>query len=911
MLELLRRVLYFFRRQAFERELAEEMQHHLDMRAAESAAGSAPPRPFGNAATFQEESRAMWNFAFLEQIAQDFRYAFRAMGASRLFTVTAVLSLALGVGANTAIFGFMEAILLRALPVSHAEELAVLHWRVSARTPVVRGTYGTMHREGKTGRTSPNFPYAALSALAEERGLLQTIFAYTTHGRFNLVIDGQGEQTAGELVSGNFYAGLGVVPAAGRLISSNDDRAGAPPVAVFGYSYWQKRFEGNRAAIGRTILVNNTPVVIVGVSAPGFFGVDPSARLDIALPLRLRPVFSDRPEADEKRFFHDPNFYWAEMIARLRPGVSLAQAQTALAARFQQFALSTVTKESERTSPMPALWLEPGSSGLESLRREYSEPLYILMIMTGLILAIACANVANLLLARAAARRREMAVRLSLGASRPRLIRQLLTESVALAVTGAAAGLLVAFWGIRFITWVIGNGEADFTLHAQLNWSVLAFALGVAVAAGVLFGLAPALESTRIDLTPALKNAQTGASRGPRHLPRPSLGHVLVAVQIAISLVLVFGAGLFVKTLSNLLSVDLGFNRENVLLFSLNARQAGFKDEALTRFYAGVAANAGQIPGVRSVGMSNFPLVAYFADTQRVTVPGAPPVAGSQPEGWILHVDEGFLKTMQIPVLIGRGFTERDMLAANTAVVNQKFAQVFFDGGNPVGRHFLLGGPKNPVDFEVVGVARAAHFNSIQEEILPTAYLPYTQDLPSLRQMYYEVRAQGDPLALTGAIRAVVRQASPAVGITEIGTQAQRIEQTVFQRRTFARLFTCFAVLALSIASVGLYGAMAYAVARRTRELGIRMALGAKRGAIVFMVLRDALIVSAAGLVVGFFAIRAASSLVESMLFGLKPNDPAAFAVSISILLAASIAAALIPAWKASRTDPMLAIRHE
>ena len=396
-------------------------------------------------------------------------------------------------------------------------------------------------------------------------------------------------------------------------------------------------------------------------NAAGFFGVDPAERADISLPLRTRIRFSQRPAQDAQRLFVDQHFYWLEMMGRLRPGVSLAQAQIALSARFRQFALASATSQKEK-DPLPALWLEPGASGLDSLRRRYSQPLFILMAMVALILTIACANMANLLLARSAARSREMAVRLSLGAGRWRIVRQLLTESLMLSMAGGALGLLVALWGIRFITWLIANGQDNFTLHAELNWPVLGFTLALSLAAGIVFGLAPALQSTKFDITPALKDGKTGAAPASRRFPfQPSMSQLLVVTQIALSLLLVIGAGLFVKSISNLHSVELGFNRENVLLFSVNARQAGYKEDALARFYADLSRRIRQLPGAGSAGMSNFPLVARYIDTERVSVPGIPANAGTPPESDVLHVDDGFLQTMQIPIMLGRGLDPRDM----------------------------------------------------------------------------------------------------------------------------------------------------------------------------------------------------------------------------------------------------------
>jgi predicted permease len=614
-------------------------------------------------------------------------------------------------------------------------------------------------------------------------------------------------------------------------------------------------------------------------------------------------------EANERRLFFDPHVYWVEMMARLRPGVSLEQAQTSLGHQFREFVLSTATSDKER-SVLPQLWLEPGASGLDSLRQDYSKPLYVLITMVALILTIACANIANLLLARSAARRREIAVRLSLGAGRARIVRQLLTESVGLSLVGGALGVLVAFWGIRFITWVIANGQENFSLHAELNWPVLGFTLTLALAAGMLFGLAPALQATKVNLSPALKEAAGAAVPGKRW-QFLSLSRVLVCAQIAMSLLLVFGASLFVRTMANLHSVDVGFNRDNVLLFSVNARQAGYQNEALARFYADLATRIRALPGVRAAGMSNFPLAARYVNSEGVSIPGMPALDPRHSEVDTLSVDDGFMDAMQIPVLLGRGLSQRDIGTHGMAVVNQKFAEAFFAGANPLGRVFVLGGPRDPHQYEIVGVSRSTHYNSLKEELQPVAYLPYTQNLNDLRQMFFEVRTAGDPLTALNPIRAIVHEASAAVSINDVSTQSRIIEQTISQEHTFADLCTCFAALALAIACVGLYGSISYAVARRTRELGIRMALGAERGAIVWMVLRQALILAAVGLAIGLFVAQQMAHLVASFLWNMKPGDPAAIAISIAILFTASVAASFVPAWRASRTDPMLAIRHE
>ena len=908
----LRRLWFLLHRAELERDLDEEIRHHLALRAEERGSPEAARRQFGNITLLKEQSRAMWTWTFWEQLTQDIRYGLRTMAANPLFTAMAVLSLTLGIGANSAIYSFMDAILLRSLPVQHPEQLVVVNWRAKDRPAVVHGQNGTRHRDD-AGTTSPNYPFAAFQLLRSNQGALSTFIAYAMAWELNLVVEGQAEIADAQLVSGGFYDGLGVHPAAGRLIVDDDDRSGAAPVAVISYRYWQQRFAGDPAAIGRRILINNTPFTVAGVSAPGFFGVNPGADPQVYLPLHSAPLLAANPAEEEKRRFFDPNYYWLEMMGRLRPGVSTGQAQAALAGQFHQFVDSTASTAKEKAD-LPALWLQEGAGGLDSLRRRYSKPLYVLMAMAGLILMIACANIANLLLARSTARRREMAVRLSLGAGRMRVVRQLLTESALLSLAGGMFGLLVALWGIRSITWLLANGRENFTLHANLNWPVLCFTLALALATGLVFGLAPAIQSTRVDLTPALKEARASAQRGPRR--RGSLGislsQVLVASQIAISLLLVVAAGLFGRTFSNLQSVDLGFNRENVLLFGLNARQAGYKDAALAQFYADLLKEFRRLPGVRSAGLSQFPLAIGSLNTTHVTIPGASPTAGPKPETCYIPVDPSFLATMQIPILLGRGLDERDMSSTRVAVVTEQFAKKFFSGESPVGRRIGLGGSNKLADIEIVGVAKTTLYNSVKEsETPPVAYVPYTQDLPGLSRVHFELRTAGDPLALVNAVRRTVRQASASVPVSEVSTQAARIDQTISQERTFAYLCACFAALALAIACVGLYGTMAYAVARRTNEIGIRMALGAERRRIVWMVLREVFALGAAGLAIGLAVAWATSRFVESFLFGIRHNDPWSMAVSVLVLLAVAFLAGYAPAWKASRIDPMAALRHE
>ncbi len=538
----------------------------------------------------------------------------------------------------------------------------------------------------------------------------------------------------------------------------------------------------------------------------------------------------------------------------------------------------------------------------------YSKPLYVLLAMVGLILAIACANTANLLLARATARKREMAVRLSLGAGRWRVVRQLLTESVLLASLSGALGILIAVVGIRVLTLLLANGQEGFTLHAELNWHVLVVTLALSLLCGVLFGLAPATQATGPALMPMLRDRSVSEPRARLRdrLPRPSLTQVLVVVQVAISLMLLVAAGLFVRTLSNLQSVALGFNRDSVLLFELNAPQAGLHESKVAAFYEDLQRRLTEVPGVRAATLSHASLIR--AGRQHPITVNGQSARGTR----FLQTGPRFFTTMQIPILRGREIADRDRQGAvPVVVVSDLFARTNFGDEDPVGRHIQVGGGMG-LDLEIVGVAATTRYGGLKYENPPVVYVPYAQLPPrQLRQMTYALRTDGDPLRYVAAVRQIVREADGRVPVTNIKTQAADIDQTINQEIVFARLCSAFAILALVIACVGLYATMAYTVARRTNEIGLRMALGAPRGSVIWMVLREVCVLVAIGLAIGLPTALGTSRFVESFLFDMKPNDPGALALAASVLLSAALLAGYGPARRASRVDPMIALRHE
>ena len=845
----------------------------------------------------------------MESLFRDVRYALRMMRGHPFFTAMAVLSLALGIGANTAIYSFMDSILLRALPVANPQSLVVFNWHSRGDMAVAHSFSGGTHLEPQLGTVSGNFPYPVFDLFRKDNPVFSPVFAFNNVGRVNVQTGGQADLALAQYVSGLYFSGLGVPPAAGRLIDEGDDRPGAPAVAVLSFRYAQKRFGDAAKAAGQAIRIDNQPFTIAGVAAPEFFGVNPEGAQDVFVPMHTSVLLNRRWAEEEKTKYTDGNFYWVEMMGRLRPGVTMAQAQAAVAASFHNYIAGTASNDKERAA-LPELLLREGAGGLDSLRRQFSKPLYVLMTMVGLILMIACANIANLLLARSAGRRREMAVRLSLGAGRPRIVRQLLTESVLLSAIGGMLGVAFAGWGIRALTLLIANGRENFTLHAALNWRVLGVTVALSMATGLLFGLAPALQSTRVDLVSALKQTRAGEIRlRLRSWLRLSLSQALVVSQIAISLLLVVAAGLFVRTLANLNSIQLGFNSEKLLLVSMDASQSGYKDDALQRFYQNLRTRMAAIPGVRAVTLSNYALVAGSRSSTGVVMPGVPEKNRGTS---VLDVGPGFFSVMQIPILLGREIDERDGNGpTRVAVVNEVFVKTYFGGRNPIGRHFGLR-DKDPKDVEIIGVAKTARLNTLKQDTPEVVYVPYQQDpWNTAGRVVYEVKAAGDPLGVAAAVRQAVRQEDARVPISNIVTQEKQIDQTIGQERTFAMLCTCFALLAVLIACVGLYGTMAYSVARRTNEIGIRMALGAERRRLVWMVLREVLIMAAAGLAIGLPVALAASKVLQSFLFQMKPNDPATMAGAAMVLLGAAAAAGYGPAWRASRIDPWTALRDE
>lgn len=935
MRSFLRKAMWLIRRRRKEAELRYELQFHLEEEAEERREEGASPeqarwaarRDLGNVTLLEQDIRAVWISTFWEQVTPDLRYGLGMMRKNPAFTVLATLLLALGIGANTAIYSFMDALLVRSLPVAEPQCLAVLNWHDKGKkenpNSVVHDESGYFYDDPKTGRTTGIFPYPAFELLRQSDDAFSVLFAYHPAGKLTAMVQGQAEVVSGEYVSGDYFRGLGLVPAAGRLIIGDDDRVGAPPVVVLSHGFAQSRFSDPARAVGQSVMVNNIPCTVIGVAPRAFFGVDPAKAPDFYLPLHTDLLVSPRdgPSSQPGRRYLNENYYWVEMMGRLRPGVSLAQAQAALGPVFDRWVATTATTDQERSN-LPQLLLKEGIGGLDKLRREYSQPFFILWAMVALILAIACANIANLLLARTIARRREFAVRLSMGAGRWRVLRQLLTESLLLTSAGGVAGVLVAIWGVRVLTQLLAGGNDHFTLHAELNWHVLAAAAALTMLTGLLFGLAPALQATRVDVMPVLKETRAN-DRRPHMRLRLSLNRMLVVSQISISLLLLVAAGLFVRTLSNLQSLDMGFDRENVLLFKLNARQAGHRDPEIISFFTDLASRFAALPGVRGASLANSPLIGDGAWGWPVVPLGkqrpehAPSGHGSgmvDTATHVLAIGPGFFNTLQIPLLAGRKFDDRDRLGSPpVAIVNQAWVQANLEDRNPIGQRIVSFGPGlKPQEMEIIGVAKNARYDDLAGNFPATVYMPFEQNLNvPVEEMTFFLRTAGEPLAYASTVREIVHQADPRIPVTNMSTQTAQIDGEMSQEILFARLCTGFAILALSIACVGLYGTMSYTVARRTSEIGIRMALGAQRTAVVWMVLREVLMLTAMALAISVPTALGTSKFIDSLLFGIKHNDPGALAAAVMILLGAALVAGYVPAHNASRIDPMIALRHE
>ena len=952
--KLLLRVKSLFHRNVVDRDMEQELRFHLEQQIAVNiAAGMRPDearyaalREFGGVDQIREECRDMRSVNWIQDFVQDVRFGIRVLLKSPAFAAIAILTLALGIGANTAIFSLIDAALLRALPVSDPQSLVLLKWSARA-TPnhMDESSYGDCSdNQSPTGATNCVFSQPFFREVQSQPNLFSQLTAFAGGGGLNLT--GNGAPTtmdSAEYISGSYFQTLGVQPASGRLISSADDSLSAAPVAVLSYEYWKSKFEGSPSAVGKTIYLNRVPTTIVGVADPRFDALSPGRMIQIWLPFSAQ----QRIELPWDNRDADPNNFWLVMVGRLKSGVQLKQAQAQVTALFSNDVVHGA-KPMLKSTDDPIVTIVSAQSGLTGRTTDVATPFYILMMAVGVVLLIACANVAGLLLSRAAARQKEMAVRFALGARRGRIVRQLLTESLLLSVTGGALGILFARWAIVTISaFVAANEEGPASLTPGIDARVLLFTAGVSIVTGILFGLAPAFRAMGTNLTPALKEAAGNLPSG-RPLARWfSLRNTLVVAQVALTVVVLTGAGLLVRSLQSLRNVDPGFDTRNILTFSVDPNSAGYKRPEAVRFFQDLQTRLAVTPGVTSVSYSTMPLLSGGLWTTGFHMAGKPKDETSEAD--MLTVGLDFFHTMGIPLRLGREFNSADFQiaaknadvreiqnalvaasiksgakglaeqnnkdAANLApvpvMVNQALLRNYFPNLDPIGIHFgdspaSADDPFANPGWVIIGVVGDARYNSLRREVNPTIYAPFARQGAT-----FSVRTAADPIGFVPQIRSVVAQMDANLPVNRIRTETQQIESQILLERLIARLSSFFGLLALLLSCIGLYGLLAYEVARRTREIGIRMALGACSGDVLRLVIGQGLALALVGGAIGIGAALGVTRFLASLLYGVKPADPVTFIAVALFLAAVALLACYIPARRATRVDPMVALRYE
>jgi predicted permease len=895
-------------------ELQEEIRAHLEIAEAENrAAGMSPEaaraaarRAFGSVAMAQERTRAAWSVRWLEVLSQDIRYALRTLRKAPGFTAVTVLTLALGIGANTAIFTLLDQILLRRLPVPDAHQLVLL----STEGP---------HYGDNSGIHVLSHPM--YRDFRDQNQVFSGMFARYA-ARLNLIADGKPERVTGELVSGSYFPVLRVGAALGRTIVPDDDRTTEPAhVVVLAHDFWKVRFGADPGIVGRKVVINQRHLTVIGVAAPGFRGVELGHDAKLFVPVTLQPVLGT---VRSTSLLEDRRSRWLNSFGRLRPDVSLEQARASLQPlmkamlqlEVRQPAFSRASDQS-RTDFLTA-WMNllPGEQGWPHHREGLATPLWVLMGAAGFVLLIACANLSNLVMARSTTRRRELAVRLALGAGRLRVVGQLLTETVVLSLLGGLLALAVAFGGARALLAIYLQDAATMRLTTAPDLRILGFTLGLTLLASLAFGLGPALRSTQQALATTLRN-EGGSVIGGGHT---GLRRTLSVAQVTLSLVLLVGAGLFVRTLNNLRTLGPGFRTERLVTFKVDPSQGGYDAERAKLFFQRLTADLQSIPGVSQVGLASMRILEGDRWDASMTVEGYSGQQGAQP--YMNSIGPGYFATLGVPLVAGRDFTPEDrhsltrtigddLWTPTAVIVNETFARRYFSGGNPVGRHLGFGGdPGTPMEMEVVGVVRDLKYVNVRDEIPPQAFIPYLGSRV-VRTMSVYLRTASNPDQVLAAARERLTALDPTLPMFSARTMEAQLDSSLTNERLIASLCAVFGAVAALLAIIGLYGVMSYNIARRTREIGIRMALGAVRRTVIAMVMREVLLLVAVGVLIGLAGALALGRLVENQLYGLKPHDVATLAVTAVGLALVALAAGYLPALRASRLDPTVALRQE
>jgi len=896
-------------------ELSEEIRAHLEMAAREreerggsaGEARAAARREFGNVGLVKETTRDMWGWAWLERLWQDVRYGLRMMRRSPGFTAVAVLTLALGIGATTAIFSLLDTVILKTLPVANPEQLVLFSGNPSGGSHSGDLPRGAWYR----------FSYHNYLFFRDHDDSFTDLAAFDT-SRYALKIQTPGSSAGahaefghGKVVSGNYFSVLGVKPAAGRMLSPDDDRPRAPAVAVMSYAYWHQRYSDDPSVVGRVIEVNDAPITVVGVAGPDFFGESTQSE-DFWFPLVAQPRINRQANR-----FEDRGVYWLNFVGRLRPGVTLEKAQAAVNVQLLQMlqtdAGSHPSDSDKRALSDMHIELAPGDRGLSILRTEYSQPLHILMAIAGLVFLIVCANVANLLLSRGAAREREVAVRLTVGASRGRLVRQFLTESVLLSVLGGAIGVVLARWCAKTLFLIVAG--SGYPVQFSENTRVLCFAVLISMAAGFLFGLAPAIGASRQDFAMAMK--------GDNRARRKSLfglggANTFVILQIAAAVPLLVGTGLLARTLQKLTSEDLGYHEDHVLLTYIDTYTAGYTPKQLPALYQSLLARISALPGVRAVSFGSEEPFGGSTHTSNISFEGlASPSAGT-PSEMMAHIDDSvgpnYFETLGIPILRGRDISSDDIEEGRrVAVINETLARKYLPGADPVGMKYCTDDPC-PADqaYEIVGVAADARYYSLRDAVPPIAFNANPPaDAHISRARYIVIRATGDPRVIEAEAPKIIAATADQLPTASVVPLHDQVLGSLRQDRIVTGLVGAFGGLGLLVACIGLYGTMAYRVARRTREIGIRMALGAQQSNVLRDVIKESSILFGTGLLIGILLAVSMTWIIASRLFGVSSMDPVTMALAAGCLTVVAGIATAIPARRATRVDPMVALRYE
>jgi predicted permease len=901
--EIWRRLAMLVQGGNFDRDLAEEMRLHRESKEKEliaegvdkREASYAANRAFGNATVLRERGREAWGWEWIEHFVQDATYGVRGMLRSPGTTLVALLSLALGIGANTAIFSLMDAVVLKSLPVKDPGQLVL---------------FG----DGLDQGISDGFPNAWLYSYPFYREMRrknqvfsEVAAAFSMMDRVHGFVEGRTDAEPMNilLVSGTYFPMLGVPAEVGRMLTAEDDRKkGENAVAVVSYAWWTHNLARDPAVLGKKLNIGSTVFSIVGVAPANFFGTTVGQAPDIWIPLSMQKNIPPGWDGYDENMFES-----LHLMARLKPGVTIEEASANANVLFQQilrgFSGTPLNQENLQKLDKTRVELKSMATGYSRLRYMFSQPLTILMGVVGLVLLIACANIANLLLARSSARARELAVRQALGAGHSRLIRQLLTESLVLAIAGGALGVAFASGASRLLLLMVSDGREAIALNVGLDSRLLLFTLGVTLATALLFGTIPAFRATRLTLVDLLKEGR-GQSDGPA---KGRLATALVVSQVALSLVLLVGAGLFVRSLVNLTNVDTGFKKDNVIRLSIDASSVGYKeDDRLAGLYRSIEERVNQLPGVRA---ASFSLFTFNEGTWNNSVWVQGYLSGHHDLN-VHHntVGTGYFSAMGIPLLAGRTFGPQDTATSpKVGIIGESMARILFPSGSPIGQRYGRGGPEHAGDIEVIGVVKDVKYNSLDETQQAGDYLPYTQNVRYLKD--FEVRYTGDSSAMVSAVRQAIHEVDRTLPISDVMTLDEEVARSVTNQRLLAQLSAFFGLLAIFLSCVGIYGLMSYVVTRRTNEIGIHMALGADRGRVVRMVLSSAIWQIGVGLLIGIPVALAGGRALAHQLFGVQSYDPVVLTAALGFLVASALVAGFVPAMRAASIDPMHALRSE